>query len=67
MESRLVQPAPAPELGTASVQPVARGTAGNLAGDRLHRKLDLNALEAPMKLAEARLEDFTIDGICGVY
>jgi len=31
------------------------------------RKLDLRGLPAPVKLAEARLEDLTIDGICGVY
>jgi mycofactocin precursor len=31
------------------------------------RKLDLDGLEPPRKLSEARLEDLTIDGICGVY
>jgi mycofactocin precursor len=29
--------------------------------------LDLSRLEPPRKLAEARLEEVTIDGICGVY
>lgn len=31
------------------------------------RKLDLRGLEPPRQLSEARLEDLTIDGICGVY
>lgn len=31
------------------------------------RKLDLRGMAPPVKLAEARLEDLTIDGICGVY
>jgi len=30
-------------------------------------KLDLRGMPAPVKLAESRLEDLTIDGICGVY
>jgi mycofactocin precursor len=31
------------------------------------RKLDLSGMAPPVKLREARLEDLTIDGICGVY
>jgi len=31
------------------------------------RRLDWRGLEPPKQLAEARLEDLTIDGICGVY
>ena len=30
-------------------------------------KLDLTQMESPKKLSEFRLEDLTIDGICGVY
>jgi mycofactocin precursor len=30
-------------------------------------RLDLSAMEPPRRLAEARLEEVTIDGICGVY
>jgi mycofactocin precursor len=30
-------------------------------------RLDLSRLEPPRRLAEARLEEVTIDGICGVY
>jgi len=29
--------------------------------------LDLSHLQPPRKLADARLEEVTIDGICGVY
>ena len=31
------------------------------------RPLDLRGMAPPVKLSEARLEDLTIDGICGVY
>jgi hypothetical protein len=31
------------------------------------RKLDLTGMAAPGDLKAARLEEFTIDGICGVY
>jgi len=31
------------------------------------RKLDLTGMAAPGDLSAARLEEFTIDGICGVY
>jgi len=30
-------------------------------------KLDLSGLEPPRNLMEARVEEITIDGICGVY
>lgn len=30
-------------------------------------RLDLSRMEPPKRLAEARLEEVTIDGICGVY
>jgi len=30
-------------------------------------RLDLSRMEPPRRLAEARLEEVTIDGICGVY
>ena len=30
-------------------------------------RLDLSRLEPPRNLAAARLEEMTIDGICGVY
>jgi len=53
-----VLPAPAPEdtlPGAPSATPSAVPA------------LDLSRLEPPRRLAEARLEDVTIDGICGVY
>lgn len=31
------------------------------------RKLDLTGMAAPGDLKASRLEEFTIDGICGVY
>lgn len=31
------------------------------------RPLDLSKFSRPANLAEVRLEEFTIDGICGVY
>lgn len=30
-------------------------------------RLDLSRMEPPRRLEEARLEEVTIDGICGVY
>lgn len=31
------------------------------------KKLDLSRMSPPENLEEVRLEEFTIDGICGVY
>ena len=78
METRTTPMAPRPELRperSLAVSPVipqtrvsqpAAGTAsaGNSAAPR---PLDLRGMEPPLKLSEARLEDLTIDGICGVY
>ena len=70
MESRVAVPQLVPELGSleglrpvdARRRPFAPGAAPEAA-----RKLDLRGMEPPAKLSEVRLEDLTIDGICGVY
>ncbi len=66
MESRLAPPVLPPESvpapGLSGPSPAAPQAAPAGA-----RKLDLRGMEPPAKLSEARLEDLTIDGICGVY
>jgi mycofactocin precursor len=57
MQTVPVRP-PAPEAA-----PLDETPAGIVAPPRL----DLSALEPPRQLDELRLEDVTIDGICGVY
>ena len=63
------------QLPTLTVTPAAAGSApatmdaacpacGPVAAPR---KLDLTGMAAPGDLRAARLEEFTIDGICGVY
>ena len=50
--------APPADTPTGSVSPTVAAPAP---------RLDLSALEPPRQLDELRLEDVTIDGICGVY
>lgn len=60
MEPTVLRPAPepaAPEPASPEAQPAATAAP----------KLDLSRMEPPKRLAEARLEEVTIDGICGVY
>jgi mycofactocin precursor len=59
MQTVPVRP-PAPEAA-----PPADAPTGSVAAPAL--RLDLSALEPPRQLDELRLEDVTIDGICGVY
>jgi len=57
-------PTPSPE----ETPGFAAGLAGETPSAALRDgKLDLSGLSAPENLEEARLESFTIDGICGVY
>jgi len=74
MEIRTPLPAPPQDLGRAvspavpperSAAPTAHSAVPGVA--QAKRPLDLRGMAPPLKLSEARLEDLTIDGICGVY
>jgi mycofactocin precursor len=78
-ETPLPQPTPAPaparrsarrSAPPASAAPAAPAASGEPAGESQPGqppRLDLSRMEPPRRLAEARLEEVTIDGICGVY
>ena len=57
-----VLPDPAPEDARPPAPPATLAATPAVAP-----ALDLSRMEPPRRLAEARLEDVTIDGICGVY
>jgi len=69
MQSRIAPPLPAadPSRAVQSPESHAHPVQSRPEVPPASRKLDLRDLPAPVKLAEARLEDLTIDGICGVY
>jgi hypothetical protein len=61
-----------PALATPAVAPAASAPAADLRAaccgtPAALRKLDLTGMAAPGDLQAMRLEEFTIDGICGVY
>jgi hypothetical protein len=56
-----------PVQNAAASAPVADPRANCCAAPSAPRKLDLTGMAAPGDLKAARLEEFTIDGICGVY
>ena len=57
---------PAPEVLLPPAQKPAQASARNSA-PATGEKLDLSRMSAPENLEEVRLEELTIDGICGVY
>lgn len=70
MESRIASPPAVPALGSLEglrPEDVRRRQSAPGAAPEAARKLDLRGMEPPAKLSEVRLEDLTIDGICGVY
>jgi mycofactocin precursor len=69
MESRAATPTPVSSPGFGhSTRPLESSVRGTTPVAPLRGgKLDLRSMPAPVKLAESRLEDLTIDGICGVY
>jgi mycofactocin precursor len=72
MEIRTTHPALAPEPGAAVPAAALQGRSAAAAppvpnAPAAPRPLDLRGMAPPAKLSEARLEDLTIDGICGVY
>lgn len=66
MESRVAPPLLPPEPVPAQGM-LQSGPAATEAAPEGPRKLDLRGMAPPAKLSEVRLEDLTIDGICGVY
>jgi mycofactocin precursor len=62
-------PTPAPALARAMQSPAPADVrpAAPHAAPLTAPMLDLSRMEPPRRLAEARLEEVTIDGICGVY
>ena len=66
MESRIVLTNPKPGAISPGTAPATTALPATHTVPE-PRKLDLSGMAPPMKLSEARLEDLTIDGICGVY
>ena len=65
---QLPTPALTPVTVAAESAPVTMDAACPACGPvSAPRKLDLTGMAAPGDLRAARLEEFTIDGICGVY
>ena len=56
-----------PQTLAPAVRPTAASSAPTPLEAPAAPQLDLSRMEPPKKLATARLEEMTIDGICGVY
>jgi hypothetical protein len=56
-----------PAVASADGTPVSGPRAACCGTPAAPRKLDLTGMAAPGDLQATRLEEFTIDGICGVY
>ena len=54
-------------LTPSTTAPEAHSTRPTSTPEAPAERLDLSHMEPPKRLAEARLEEVTIDGICGVY
>ncbi len=52
---------------SAAVSVVASAAESEMEAQPPRKKLDLSTMSPPENVEEARLEEFTIDGICGVY
>jgi mycofactocin precursor len=70
IRTRFSAPTPEPVATVPAAALQARSAAADPASSGnppAPRPLDLRGMAPPAKLSEARLEDLTIDGICGVY
>jgi hypothetical protein len=66
MEPR-VQPSVLPQPPSAAVPEAAQPAAACACAPTPARPLDLAGMSAPGDLRRVQVEEFTIDGICGVY